>query len=79
MFEAVSIIALQSFRESYILLPASTTMLVKLEHSMNTESPILVTLLGISMLVKLVQQENAYSPILVTLFPISMLVKLEQL
>ena len=32
VFDAVSIIALHPFRESYIVLPPSTTMLVKLEQ-----------------------------------------------
>ncbi len=45
---------------------------------MNTESPILVTPLGISILVKLLQLENAEEPMLVTLLGISILVKLLQ-
>ena len=45
----------------------------------NADSPMLVTLLGISMLVKLLHQENAISPMLVTLPGIVMSVKLLQL
>ena len=35
LFEAVSIMALQSFRESNVLLPEFTTMLVRPEQSAN--------------------------------------------
>ena len=70
VFEAVSIIALHPFRESYLVLPALTTILVKLSQLQNAETSMLVTLLGISMLVKLSQLENAETPILVTLLGI---------
>ena len=78
VLDAVSIIALHPFRESYLVLSASTAMLVKLSQPANALLPILVTLLGISMLVKLSQLENAELPILVTPLPITALVKLSQ-
>ena len=43
-------------------------ILVKPVQPLNTDSPIIVTLFGISMLVKHVQPENAEEPILITLF-----------
>ena len=46
VFEDVSIIALQLLRESYIVLPLSTFIDVKLEQPAKAQSPMLVTLLG---------------------------------
>ena len=48
---------------------------VRLIQPLNAESPILVTLFGISMLVSPLHPLNATAPILVTLFGISMLFK----
>ena len=79
VFDAVSIIALQFSRESYIVLPASTIILVKLAQLENAEFPILVTLFGISILVKVAQNLNTPTSILVTLLGNSMLVNFEQL
>ena len=75
---SVSIIALQLFLLSYVLLFGFTEMLVRLVHSQNATSPMLVTLLGMVMLVRLVQPENAQSPMLVTLLGMVMLVRLVQ-
>ena len=44
-------------------------MLVRLEHSKNAYSPMLVTPSGIFMLVRLEQPSNALSPMLVTFLP----------
>ena len=46
VFEAVSIMALQLLRESYLLLAASTTMELSPLQSEKTSIPMLVTLLG---------------------------------
>ena len=77
-FEAVSIMALQSFRESNVLLPEFTTMLVRLGHQANAREPMLVTEFGISMLVRPEQSTNAPSPMLVTEFGMTILVRPEQ-
>ena len=53
VLEAVSIMALQLFRESNTVFPASTTIEVKLEHHTNGPSPMEVTEFGISIEVKL--------------------------
>ena len=53
-------------------------MLCSDEHSLNTLSPIVVTLLGISILLSDEQPQNASSPIVVTLLGISMLCSDEQ-
>ena len=47
VLEAVSIMALQFSRESYIVLPLSTTIEVREEQPLKAELPMLVTLLGI--------------------------------
>ena len=52
VLEAVSIIALQFSRESYIVLPLSTTMEVREEQYMNALFSMLVTELGIVMEVR---------------------------
>ena len=49
---AVSMMALQSLRESYFVLPASTLMLVRPEQPANAASPMVVTELGMVMLVR---------------------------
>ena len=46
VLEAVSIMALQFSRESYIVLPLFTTMEVREEQPLNALSPMLVTELG---------------------------------
>ena len=46
VLEAVSIMALQFSRESYIVLPLSTTMEVREEQYENADSPMLVTEVG---------------------------------
>ena len=46
VLEAVSIMALQFSRESYIVLPLSTTMEVREEQPQNAPPPMLVTELG---------------------------------
>ena len=51
-------------------------MLVKFMQPLNAESPILVTLFGISILVKPVHPLNAKAPIILTLSDIFKLVKL---
>ena len=51
-------------------------MAVRLSHSKNALSPILVTLSGIVIEVKTLQPANATSPILVTLSGIVIVVKL---
>jgi hypothetical protein len=52
VFVAVSIIALHPLRESYFVLPSSTTMEVNLLQPRKAEVPIEVTLLGIVMEVR---------------------------
>ena len=74
----VFIIALQLFLESYTLLSASTIIDPSSEQLEKAESPILVTLLGISMLVSPEQPQKTPSSIHVTLLGISMLFRLEQ-
>ena len=43
IFVFVSIIALQLSRESYLLFPVSTSIVIRLEHPLNNPHPILVT------------------------------------
>ena len=72
---AVSIMALQLWRESYFLLPASTLMLDKPVQLENAFPSMLVTDEGMVMLVKPVQPQNASPPMLVTDEGMVMLVK----
>ena len=51
---------------------------VRLEHPLNTEFPITVTLGGIVIEVKLEQPKNEFFPIIVTLFPMFIEVRLLQ-
>ena len=74
---AVSIIAMQLSRLSYIGLPSSTVILVNEVQPPNTASPMLVTLLGIKILVNEEQQTNARPLILSTHSEITMLVNEE--
>ena len=62
----VSMMALHPLRESYMVFPVATMMLVRLLQPEMTLLPILVTLAGMVIEVRLLQAENAYSPILVT-------------
>ena len=62
VFVAVSIMALQFSRESYIELPLSTFMLVKPLQPLNALMPIEVTELGMVALVKPLQYSNAQLP-----------------
>ena len=66
VLEAVSIMALQFSRESYIVLPLSTTMEVREEQPWNVYFPLLVTELGMVMEVREEQPPNANIPMLVT-------------
>lgn len=75
---AVSIIALQLSRLSYIGLPSSTVILVNEVQPPNTASPMLVTLFGIKILVNEEQPKNARPLILSTPSEITMLVNEEQ-
>ena len=49
VLDDVSIIALQLLRESYLVFPFSTTMVVKSQQSTKAKYPMLITLLGIMM------------------------------
>ena len=62
----VSIMALQLSRESYVVLPSSTMMEVRLLQPEKAEPPMLATLSGMVMEVRLLQPENAQIPMLVT-------------
>ena len=55
VLEAVSIMALQLLRESYFVLPFSTTMDVRPLQPLNAQLPMAVTLLGIVMEVRPLQ------------------------
>ena len=79
VFEAVSISALQPYRESYTLFPSSTTMEVKPLQSHKASLPMRVTLSGIVMEVKPMQAPKAAPPMLVTPSGIMMEVKPLQL
>ena len=59
VFNTVSTIALQSFLESYFVLPDSTDILSRPEQPKKTFEPRFVVFFGIIMLVRLVQFENA--------------------
>ena len=76
---AVSIIALQFSRESYIVLPLSTTMEVREVQPLNAPLPMLVTELGMVMEVREEHIENAPLPMLVTELGMVMEVREEQL
>ena len=66
VFVAVSIIALQLFRESYFVFPLSTTILVSPLQPSNAWSPIEVTEFGMVTDVSPRQSRNAPLPIEVT-------------
>jgi len=68
VFVAVSMIALQPFRESYSILPERTVIEVSPEQPEKAEEPMLVTLLGISTEVILVQPEKAEEPMEITVY-----------
>ena len=76
---AVSIMALQFSRESYTVLPLSTTKEVRLSQPLNALSPMLVTELGRVMEVRERQPSNALYPMLVTELGMVMEVREEQL
>ena len=67
VFVAVSIIALQSLRESYIVFPVSTLIEVRPLQPLKTSCPMSNTLFGMVTEVRPVQSRKADSPILVTL------------
>ena len=67
VLEAVSIMALQFSRESYIVLLLSTSMEVREEQPLKAELSMLVTLLGIVTDVRPEQSLKAKLPMLVTL------------
>ena len=75
----VSMMALQLLRESYFVLPFSTTIEVKPEQPKNALLPIDVTLLEIVIEVKPEQSRNAPLPMDVTLLGMVIEVKPEQL
>ena len=75
---AVSIIALQLSRLSYIGFPSSTTILVNAVQAANAASAMLVTLLGIKTLVNEEQPKKARPLMLVTLSGITTLLNEEQ-
>jgi hypothetical protein len=68
LLDAVSIIALQSFRESYMLFPLSTLMLVRLLQLAKAARPMEVTELGMVTLVSPLQPLNAFWPMVITEF-----------
>ena len=67
VLDAVSIMALQLFRESYIGLSSITVKDNNPVHPENAEFPMVVTLLGMVNEARLLQPENAEFPILITL------------
>ena len=75
---AVSIIALQLSRLSYVVLPSSTTIEVREEQPEKVPYPMLVTLLEIVMEVREEQSRKAQSLMLVTLLGIVIEVREEQ-
>ena len=79
VLETVSIIALQFSRESYTVLPLSTTMEVREVQRLNALCPMLVTELGRVMEVREEQKMNASFPMLVTELPRDTEVRAEQL
>ena len=78
VLETVSIMALQFSRESYIVLPLSTTMEVREEQPQNAPSPILVTELGMVTEVREKQSRNAKSSMFITELGMVMEVREEQ-
>ena len=76
---AVSIIALQLLRESYLVFPLSTMMDVRLEQLEKAPPPIDVTLLPMVTEFRLEQPLNVSFPIDVTLLGMVISVRLEQL
>ena len=66
VLEAVSIMALQFSRESYIVLPLSTNMEVREEQPLNAPVSMLLTELGMVREVREEQPLNALFPMLVT-------------
>lgn len=71
----VKLIALQPSRESYFLLPSSTTILDKLEQPLKVLLLISVTEYGILILVKLMQNRNASRSITLIVFGSSIYVR----
>lgn len=69
-FCAVSIIALQLSRESYVVLPDSTTILVKPEVPANASFPMVLTEFGMVSEDISEHELNALSPIMVTVLGI---------
>ena len=78
VLEAVSIMALQFSRESYIVLLLSTIMELREEQYANAHSPMLVTEVGMVTEVREEQLLNAHFPILVTELGMEMEVREEQ-
>jgi len=76
LFVSVSMMALQLLRESYVLFPSDTIILVRLEQPVKAQEPIFVTRSGMTMLFKSVQPLKASIPILVTESGMTMLVRL---
>ena len=66
VFDDVSIIALQLFRESYLLFPVATEIVVKPLQSEKASLPMFFMLEGIETEVRLLQLKKALFPILVT-------------
>ncbi len=60
------------------VIPSPISALISLVHELNTELPMLVTLLGIVILIRLVQELNAELPIFVTLLEIVTFVRFMQ-
>ena len=76
---AVSIIALQFSRLSYMVLPFSTIIEVRAEQPSKAYVPIVVTLLGMVMEIREMQDWKALHPMLSTLLGIVTEVREEQL
>ena len=75
---AVSMIALQLFRESKVVLPLSTVMTAR-SHPVNACEPMEVTELGMVRLVNPKQYSNAHWPMVVTELGMVTLVRLSHL
>ena len=75
---AVSIMALQLLRESYLGLSLAAEMVARLEQPENAPSPMVVTEVGMLMAVRPVQPSNAPSPMVVTELGMLMAVRLRQ-
>ena len=71
VFVAVLIIALQLLRESYIELPFSTTIVVRLVQLWKAEFAMLVTPQPMDTYVRLLQPSKALLPMLLTELPIT--------